>query len=210
MEIAVVALALECLALYWGQRYIFGLTAQRSRLAAYVLSMPGTILHEASHWLMCKLLGVPTGRVELFRPRVREDGAVLLGHVMHARVDPLRQTLVSIAPLLLVPPFMVALLRLLFGAELLSDPIEALSAAPLWAKLVGGYLLVSTGAAAFPSPGDHIPLGGAVLLGLFAAGVVYLVGPGQLEGAVKAIAVILAPASLSAVLQLALLGWGRR
>lgn len=197
--------AVECLVLYWGQRQIFGLTAQRSRLLAYFLAMPGTALHEFAHLIMCKLLGVPTGRVELFRPRQMPNGSITLGQVMHAETDPLRGALIAIAPLLLVPPFLLGALRLLYGAELFVDPISAFTAAAIWAQLLGIYLLVSSGAAAFPSPGDHIPPFGAVILAGGLVLGVYLIGLESLRDGLEVVVLVLAPAALSAGLQMILL-----
>ena len=101
-------LALELVALRRGQRRLFWAAAgaTRSRLLAYGLAAPGTAVHETAHYLACLALGVPiTGRVRLFWPQRGASGEVVLGAVPHARTDALRQALISIAPLLLVPGF---------------------------------------------------------------------------------------------------------
>ncbi len=63
------------------------------------LFFPGVFLHEGSHWLMAKLLGVRTARMSLF-PRRQHDGTLRLGFVETERVDFLREALIGGAPLI--------------------------------------------------------------------------------------------------------------
>jgi len=125
--ITLVALALvlvvEAAVLCLGQRRLFWLAvdATGSRFLGYLLAMPGTVLHESAHYLACVILRVRVGRklrtrdgrrarVRLFFP-VRDPvtGSVTLGMVPHARTDPVRGALIAIAPLLLVPPVLLAI-----------------------------------------------------------------------------------------------------
>jgi hypothetical protein len=64
-----------------------------------LLFFPGVFLHEASHFLMARLLGVHTGRFSLI-PRPLEDGRLQLGYVETAKADLLRDALIGVAPLL--------------------------------------------------------------------------------------------------------------
>lgn len=64
----------------------------------FVIFLPGTIVHELSHWLVAHLLGVRAGRLEIW-PR-RQKGAVWLGSVQIGRADPLRSSLIGLAPLI--------------------------------------------------------------------------------------------------------------
>lgn len=61
--------------------------------------LPGVALHEGSHWLAAKLLRVPTRRFSLL-PRRTKDDKVRFGYVETAKVDPLRASLIGLAPLL--------------------------------------------------------------------------------------------------------------
>ena len=61
-----------------------------------LLTWPGTVIHEFSHWLMAVILRVPVSLPNLVPDRSR--GA--LGWVMHARTDLFRQSLIGAAPLL--------------------------------------------------------------------------------------------------------------
>jgi hypothetical protein len=67
-----------------------------SRTLFYSLIMPGTVIHELSHFLACKLSRVRVFEVRLFDPR--PDGIV--GQVVYERCDPLRRNLIAFAPFL--------------------------------------------------------------------------------------------------------------
>jgi hypothetical protein len=64
-----------------------------------LLFFPGVFLHELSHFLMAKLLGVRTGRFSLL-PRVMPDGRLQMGYVEAASTDFFRDSLVGVAPLI--------------------------------------------------------------------------------------------------------------
>jgi hypothetical protein len=185
-------LGLELLALRRGQRRLFWATVDtsRSRMLAYLLALPGTVLHEGAHYLACVLLGVPVGRelaahggaparVRLFWPQRTPEGDVVLGGVPHARTDPLRQALIATAPLILIPSLLAGATALLLGPHALAQLPDALGRVPLWQAVAWAYLSLSCGQAAFPSPGDHVGvLGTLFLVGLAAASVWLLVAVG--------------------------------
>jgi len=81
---------------------IFLLLTRRADLALALFSLvflPGVIIHETSHYVMSRLLGVPTGRMSLL-PRPLEGGRLQLGYVETGRTDILRDTLIGVSPLL--------------------------------------------------------------------------------------------------------------
>ncbi len=191
--------------LWLGQRRIFGLVALRSRALALVLSFPGTVLHEGAHWLACKLLAVGVMDVELFRPRQQPDGSVRLGAVTHARVDPLRMTLVAIAPVVFVPALLVGLAYLILGSKVLEHPLDAFTAAELWQQIAVAYIAASCGSAAFPSPGDKITFLGALLVIVPVAVAVAVLDATAREDLLRLLVTLMAPAAASALAQLLLL-----
>lgn len=65
----------------------------------WFLFLPGTILHELSHLVMATVLFVPAGKLSLF-PEQTEEGRVKLGSVGIAKTDPIRKTLIAIAPII--------------------------------------------------------------------------------------------------------------
>jgi hypothetical protein len=64
-----------------------------------LLFLPGVFLHETSHYLMARLLGVRTGRFSII-PKKLEGGRLQLGYVETAKTDFLRDALIGVAPLL--------------------------------------------------------------------------------------------------------------
>jgi hypothetical protein len=64
-----------------------------------VLFFPGVFLHEFSHFLMAKLLVVPTGGFSLF-PQSLPDGRLRLGYMETAQTDIARDSLIGAAPIL--------------------------------------------------------------------------------------------------------------
>jgi hypothetical protein len=68
-------------------------------MAYYLLFLPGIILHELSHVIMARLLGLRVGEVSL-GPRRRDKYSIELGSVTISRGDPLQESLVGLAPLL--------------------------------------------------------------------------------------------------------------
>jgi hypothetical protein len=64
-----------------------------------LLFLPGVLLHETSHFLMAKVLGVRTGRFSII-PRKIEGGRIQLGYVETAQTDHFRDGLIGAAPLI--------------------------------------------------------------------------------------------------------------
>lgn len=79
---------------------VFNKPGPASTIYFYLLA-PGVIVHELSHWLFAKLLFVPTGDMALFRPNKNapRGSRVTLGYVEVFRTDPLRQSIIGLAPL---------------------------------------------------------------------------------------------------------------
>ncbi len=94
-----------------------------------LIFLPGVFLHESSHFLMAKILGVPTGNFSLV-PRPLSDGRLQLGYVETARMDPLRDSLIGLAPLI-SGVLVVAYISL-----------THLNLLPLWDSFRGGQVLV--------------------------------------------------------------------
>ena len=64
-----------------------------------IIFLPGVFLHELSHFLMAKVLRVPTGRFSIL-PRSLSNGRLQLGYVETARSDIVRDSLIGAAPLI--------------------------------------------------------------------------------------------------------------
>ena len=64
-----------------------------------IIFLPGVFLHEASHFLMAKILRVPTGGFSVI-PRAQPNGRLQLGYVETAKSDIVRDSLIGAAPLI--------------------------------------------------------------------------------------------------------------
>ena len=89
----------------WINRHVQGLgllllgNDQAAMFLYFVLLLPGILIHELSHWLVANLLGVRTGKISLW-PSQRRGKQIRLGSVRIARTDPLRASLIGVAPLI--------------------------------------------------------------------------------------------------------------
>ncbi|MFC1653727.1 hypothetical protein ACFL1M_02670 [Patescibacteria group bacterium] len=62
-----------------------------------MIYLPGTIIHELSHFFTAAFLGVRTGEISIF-PREEEDSRIQLGSVKIAKTDFFRSSLIGVAP----------------------------------------------------------------------------------------------------------------
>jgi hypothetical protein len=169
---------------------IFLLLTRRVDLAIALFSIiffPGVLLHEGSHFVMARLLGVRTGKVSLL-PRSLPGGRLQMGFVETEVVDPLRETLIGAAPFItgglivaFVGLYRLGLLNLwnLYqsGGEMaVRAALPTLTGQPdFWLWLYLAFVVSST---MLPSASDRrawLPL--ALVLGLL-AGISLLAGAG--------------------------------
>ena len=81
---------------------VFYLITRNKSLTMALFSMlffPGVFLHELSHFLMAKILGVRTGKFSLI-PRSLGTGHLQLGYVETEQADILRDSLIGLAPII--------------------------------------------------------------------------------------------------------------
>lgn len=152
-----------------------------------ILFFPGVLLHELSHFLVARLLGVKTGKLSII-PRPLENGKLQLGYVETERSDLLRDAIIGAAPLLAGSSFvaMAGLYRLnlnIFQTQfnnldlnILINTLEVIYKSPdfwLWF-----YLIFTVSSTMMPSASDRrawLPLAILVLI-LF--GIALIVGAG--------------------------------
>ena len=158
---------------------VFLLLTRRADITMVLFSLlffPGVFIHELSHFLMAKLLFVPTGNVSLI-PETMPNGRLRLGYVEVSKADILRDSLIGMAPLIAGGLFIsyAAIYKLhllplwdafratnfsLFWAGLASLP--SLPDFPLWF-----YLTFAVSSTMLPSESDRnawLPLAGAIIL----------------------------------------------
>lgn len=105
-----IALVATILPLLWAKRWItrhlqelswlWTGDADAALIIYFVIVLPGVVLHELSHWLMAWALGVPVRKLSLGPVRKGRGSRVSLGSVRVGSVDPVRSSLIGLAPLL--------------------------------------------------------------------------------------------------------------
>ena len=73
--------------------------AGMAMLLNQLVFLPGVLMHELSHWVFARVLGVRTMGFSVW-PNRQPDGSLRLGYVHTEKVDFLREALVGAAPLL--------------------------------------------------------------------------------------------------------------
>jgi hypothetical protein len=150
-------------------------------LIHYLVLLPGIVLHELSHWVAARLVGVRTRGISL-QPKARRGGSVRFGAVTVARSDPFRESWIGAAPLLTGVVAIVLLARWQFGVAALPllrpaavwETLGASARAP--DALIWLYLIFAISNAMWPSESDRQPWWSVVLLLALAAGALYLSG----------------------------------
>ena len=86
-----------------------------------IFFLPGTIIHEISHFLIAALTGARTGKIEIFpeylEEKNKEKGGVALGYVETQTLNPIQGFLVGIAPFVsgaIILVYLASLIQLSF------------------------------------------------------------------------------------------------
>jgi hypothetical protein len=169
---------------------VFLLLTRRSEIALVlfaILFFPGVLLHEVSHYLMARLLGVPTGRFSLI-PRPLPDGRLQLGYVETRPTDPLRDSLIGGAPLLAGGIFVAYTGLAHLGLPGLWESLRAEQGAHFWQSLLAlpkrpdfwlwFYLTFAVSSTMMPSASDRRAWVPIILVSFLLLGVILLAGAG--------------------------------
>ena len=166
----VISLVLLVSVVRWIHRHMHGVAylltgSQDMALVLYSLPLlPGVVLHELSHTLMALLLRVRTSGFTVI-PRRDAHGHVALGSVMVERVDPVRGSLIGLAPLLFGAAAVLLIGQQVFGISNLSSVVVRAEGPAIlnaldrffqtpdaWLWL---YLVFAISNAMLPSPSDR-------------------------------------------------------
>jgi hypothetical protein len=169
---------------------VFLLLTRRPQISIILFSfvfLPGVFLHETSHFVAARLLGVRTGKFSIL-PRPLPNGRLQLGYVETDSADWIRETLIGAAPLLTGGAVVAyaGLVQLGLGDMYL----QAMTGGPVTIMATLGqvyrhadfwlwfYLTFAVSSTMLPSPSDRrawLPL--ATALGML-AGLAWLAGAG--------------------------------
>lgn len=118
---------------------VFLILTRDARLTMGIFSLiflPGVFLHELSHYLMAKILRVPTGGVSLL-PQPLPDGRLQLGYVETAKSDAVRDSLIGAAPLIAGTLFVAYVAVYQLDLRVLWDVLRNGQLNLFWMGLVG-------------------------------------------------------------------------
>lgn len=153
---------------------------------------PGILLHELSHFVMAKILRVPTGRFSLF-PRSLPDGRLQLGYVETSRSDIVRDSLIGAAPLIVGTLFVAYVAIERFEMRILLDVLRNQQFDLFWMGMralpnagdfyLWFYLVFAVSSTMMPSESDrHAWLELVISIGvLFAITLLFGAGPWMLN-----------------------------
>ncbi len=157
---------------------------QKASLFLYfIILFPGIIVHELSHWLMAKLLGIRTGRIKIGPSAEGRTGYYSMGSVEVARSDPLRDSLVGLAPLLVGCALLVLITYRVFNIHWFAGGLEWGEAIRTFQGWIGKgdfwlwlYLVFTISNAMMPSAKDREPWGPAIVFILIVVSFGYFTG----------------------------------
>jgi hypothetical protein len=164
-----------------------------AQMTYYLIMLPGILLHELSHLVMARLVGLKVGEFSL-GPRVRDSYSIELGSVTVSRADVFRESLVGLAPFLSGTAVLVLVGYRVFNVGALG---QAESAGSLLRTLPGiwqvpdfwlwAYVIFVVSNAMMPSAADRQPwLLAGIYLGVALGGLYLLTGLPALSAAIGA------------------------
>jgi hypothetical protein len=148
-------------------RFLYKLTKSKKG-ATYIfafLFLPGTFVHEMSHFLFALFLLVPVGQIELM-PEFEENG-LKMGSVPIGKSDPIRRTLIGVAPVIFGLLIMLGSVFYVYQNNLFTKPI---------ADIILAYVIFEISNTMFSSKKD---MEGSVITAIIIAiiyAIIYLIG----------------------------------
>ncbi len=137
---------------------------QIALIVYFVLLLPGVVVHELSHWLMAKLLGVQTGKIHIW-PKTKGRSQMRFGSVEVACTDPVRSSLIGLAPLLSGSLIVLLIGEWVLGVSNVAAVILQGDVAAIWDNLLAHvrvpdfwlwlYLIFAVSNAMLPSESDR-------------------------------------------------------
>lgn len=143
---------------------LLGADAEVIMYLQFVVFAPGILIHEISHWLAAKALGVSTLGFSVW-PRKKSKDRIQYGAVRIAATDIVRSSLIGLAPFLVASALIILIGNYALGAQALRAVVvqgqwdqlwpalaDAVSSADFWLWL---YLVFVISNAMFPSQADR-------------------------------------------------------
>jgi hypothetical protein len=165
-----------------GIGYLLTQDGQIALVLYFLIILPGVLLHEISHALAALVLGVRVRRLSIgLRPKAR-GRQVALGSVDIAPTDPLRASLIGLAPLVTG----CTVILIVCGRVLHIGFLPPIGAPGFWQSLkriysipdfwLWTYLILAVGNAMLPSAADRQSWGIAIVFVAFLGAALYFSG----------------------------------
>ena len=159
----------------------------------FVLIFPGVFVHECSHALAAWILRVRVRHLAFGIRRKAQGDRVALGSVDIGATDPIRASLIGLAPLIAGTASILLISNLALGLRPLADvgpqgfwqALQKIHQAPDFALWT--YLVFAVGNAMFPSAADRRSWTGALIFAAFVGALAYF------SGLLRAVATPLGP-----------------
>ncbi|MCS7220196.1 MAG: hypothetical protein RML36_03780 [Anaerolineae bacterium] len=181
----VLALAAALAALFllndWISRHLQGIGLlitghpEGGMVLAWLIFLPGIVLHEASHWVVAHLLGLRPSRLRVWPER--RGKLVRMGYVDFRAGGLLRDSLVGLAPFLTGCAVLLGVAAQVFGfdgqtgwREAIQSVLSGLHQADLWLFI---YLIFTVSNGMMPSASDRQAWGSLLLYMLLVAAGLY-------------------------------------
>jgi hypothetical protein len=165
-----------------GIGYLLTQDGQIALILYFLIILPGVLLHEFSHALMALLLGVRVRRLSIGLRRKAGGRQVALGSVDIAATDPIRASLIGVAPLVTgCTTILIVCGRILhigllppLGTSGFWQALKRIYAIPdFWLWM---YLILAVGNAMLPSAADRQSWGPAIVFVAFLGAAFYFSG----------------------------------
>jgi len=167
-----------------GVTYYLTGSGDLTNVVIFLVLLPGVVLHEGSHWLMARLVGLRTGKFRVWPSK--QGDYIGLGSVSVERADIWRESLVGIAPLMVGNMALALIGWRVFAAPALLDALADAHLADAVLVFVEGmrtvdglvwaYVLFTVGNSMMPSSSDREPFKPVLLYSVLAAMVYVGVG----------------------------------
>ncbi len=190
----IIALLILVLMQRWIHTHLHGISllltgkSDRAVILYALILFPGVLLHELSHWVTARLLGVRTGSFSIL-PKRQRDGFIQLGYVEYYKgktLDPVRESLIGGAPLIVGTLVILLISFKVFDVTSLASAVESGQIDTLALALsefietrfvlLWIYLIFAISNAMLPSASDRRAWPAFILAMLILAVVVYLLG----------------------------------
>lgn len=178
----------------WIQTHLHGISLlvtgkpERAYWLYAIILFPGVLIHELSHWVTAKILGIKTGSFSL-TPRRKPDGSIQLGYVEYYRgktLDPVRESIIGGAPLIVGTTLILLIGLRIFNVTDLAAAVETgdidtltIALADFFQTnfvLIWIYLIFAISNAMLPSKSDRRAWPAFIVAMVIFTGLVYLLG----------------------------------